>query len=254
MKRRLGGASLTAVFLLVCAAPAMAQVGTGQTHGTVFDSRREGVAGLTVALIPEAGPIIMGTTTDEAGIYAFRKLAGGTYSVVLRDPGVGVARKDGVRVRPLFRSIVDFNVPADLGDHTVPAPVPAPSPATADGSDGTIVLTGTVVDVQGNPVPDASVKLTPFEAQGRLGRSRTDQAGRCQIPLTPGTYRIVVSAPGFMTWSLAPVPLEGTGSLSLSLVLVSFPMGFEGTLEDLLLPQDPIPPEGDEGDKPRNDR
>lgn len=237
------GAAVAAV-LFGCALPARGQEASGQAHGTVFDSRREGVPGLSVALIPEAGAIILGTNTDESGRYAFRKLQGATYSVILRNPSIGIARKDGVRVRPVFRSIIDFNVPADFSDTSVPAPVPVASSVSGDGNDGPIALTASVIDLDGNPVPDADVTLTPVEAQGSLGRDRTDQAGRCLVTLTPGIYRIAVTAPGFMTWTLAPVPLNGSGGLRLSLVLVPFPMGFGGTIEDLLIPEDPIPPEG----------
>jgi hypothetical protein len=45
-----------------------------------------------------------------------------------------------------------------------------------------------------------------------------------------------------MTWTLWPLAIREPGRLRLSLNLVPFPMGFAGTLEDLLIPADPIPP------------
>lgn len=250
MRRRFALGAMAAVLCLAWMAPALAQGGNGQVHGTVFDAQRKGVPGLTIALIAENGSTIVGTNTDESGRYAFRRLAAGYYTVVLRDPGVGIARKDRLRVRPVFRSIIDFNVPADFEGHTIPQLVPEASPEAADDAEAAIFLTGTVLDVDGDPVPDASVTITPFDTGGSLGRARTDHSGYCRIPLTAGTYRMVVSAPGFMTWSLAPVPLDGSGALSLTVVLLRFPMGFEGTIEDLLLPQDPIPPEASDEEEP----
>ena len=47
---------------------------------------------------------------------------------------------------------------------------------------------------------------------------------------------------GFITWSLGPAAMKEPGSLKVTLLLVPFPMNFEGTLEDKLVPADPIPP------------
>ena len=247
-------AALLAAVLLPAGPSARAQEGVGQVNGTVLDKDRKGVAGLAMALIPKTGPTISGTTTDESGRYAFKGLAADTYSVLMRLPSGGVARKDGIRVRPLFRSIVDFNVATDVPAGSIPAPLAAAPPSVAaPGStapapgdppgDAGFSLACALAGPDREPVPDAVVTLTPVSGRGRLRRARTGPDGGARIDDVPaGDYRIAARAAGFMSWSLGPIALSGPGGLRLSLSMVPFPMGFPGTLEDLLIPAEPIPP------------
>ena len=91
--------------------------------------------------------------------------------------------------------------------------------------------------------------MTPMAMDGsingavRLARSALD--GLARMPEMPSaSYRIAVRVPGMITWSLGPVELRGSGPLALRLSMTAFPLGFEGTIEDLLIPIDPIPPAG----------
>ncbi len=224
--------------------PARAQ-GVGQAHGTVFNKDRRGVPGLTVAIMQEAGSVIHGTSTDERGQYSFKGLEGGIYSVIVQYHGAGIARKDGIRVRALFRSIVDFNLPGDFQAAAIPAVAPSSNPTS--GAEG-LTVSWSLVGPERKPTPDASVTLTPSGGGGRLQHDRTDEEGLSMMTgVQPGSYRIAAKAPGFMTWVLEPVPLTGQGELDLTLEVIPFPMGFEGILEDLLIPAEPIPPEDANG-------
>lgn len=235
-------AMLAAALALVIAAlvtVAGAQTGTGQINGQVFDKARKGVPGLTVAAFGEALPLIYGTSTDRDGRYAFRGLAVGTYAVVVAPAGRSPLRKDGIRVRPLFRSIVDFTLGGDAPAEVLP-PV---SPAPVEGADTGLVLDCSVTGPEREAVPGIAITLTPMEGSGQLRRARTEADGTCVLrEIDPGRYRVAVRAPGFMTWGLGPVAIDGSGKVSLSLSLVTFPLNFKGTVEDALVPADPIPP------------
>ncbi len=269
-----------AILAVVLAAPAGAQV--GQVNGTLTDVNRKPISGASVALIPKQSPTIYGTSSGEDGRYSFSGLPTDIVSVVVLPPGrTGRARKDGIRVRALFRSIVDFDLaetatsdaPVPSPAMVVPAPAappetePAPAPpeaesppeppeteptlAAAEGERppqsphpaATSSLSCTVLGPNQKPVTEASVMVLPAQGEGTPRRGRTDGAGACRLSdIAPGTYRILVRAPGFVTWYLGPVPLENTGDLKLLLTMAAFPLGFEGTLEDLLVPMEPIPP------------
>ena len=221
------------------AGPLASQVG-----GQVLDARGKGVAGLPVAAIPQSGGWLYGTTTDEAGRYTFKGLQTNTYGIVVVLPTASLLRKDAVRVRPLFRSIVDFRTPDAL-----PASATSVPPVIASEQPSELSVICAVMASDRTPVPDALVTMTPMAMDGsingalRLARSGLD--GLARMPTMPSaSYRIAVRVPGMITWSLGPVELRGSGTLALRLSMTAFPLGFEGTIEDLLIPIDPIPPAG----------
>jgi hypothetical protein len=307
-------AALAALVLMLATGTAAAQLGIGQVNGTVFGADHKGVPGLPVAVVPQDGRALYGTSTDPDGRYALKGMPPGTYSVLVGLP-TGVVRKDGIRIRPLFRSIVDFNVGGDTpgavlpGLHaTVPAPATLPagsssgaapagaaapagltpagatpggtstaavpvagapaagspltasSPAEADAASpssvaadtsGTTATSGIAMSwtLQGperSTAPDAWVAAIPAQGAGALRRGRTDPQGGAELEQVPaGQYHLLVRAPGFMTWRLGPVPVDGSGTIHVALSLVPYPMGFPGTLEDQLIPADPIPLEAE---------
>jgi hypothetical protein len=101
--------------------------------------------------------------------------------------------------------------------------------------------------------PDAWVAAIPAaQGSGALRRSRTDAAGGAALEQVPaGQYHLLVRAPGFMTWRLGPLPVDGAGSFPVVLSLVPYPMGFPGSLEDQLIPADPVPLVADPKSPPR---
>ncbi len=319
---RLAGLSLLCLAVVSPGTAAVPGVGIGQVNGTVFDTARKGVPGLSVAVIPEDGRALYGTSTDADGRYGVRGMPPGLYSVIVAVPG-GAVRKDAIRIRPLFRSIVDFNLspqptavnlpglnagpaatpgrpaappgvsppsPAgipgpwgDLGQDSggagsgTPPPVPAPpadgaagappAPGGADASAGP--ATGAVDPPEGSAppapavdghaeegmaitwilkgpeqisAPDAWVAAIPAGGEGHLRRDRTRPDGGTRLEgVAPGNYSLLVKAAGFMTWRMGPLPLNGDGELSVTMSLIPYPMGFKGTIEDVLIPFDPIP-------------
>ena len=244
------GATRRAVMLAACllaaAPPSAARQGSvnGQINGTVLDAARKGAVGLSVAAIPAAAPVIYGTSTDPTGRYGFRRMEMDSYTVVVSHIR-GAARKTGIRVRPLFRSIVDFTTPPDAPQDPLPPATPAApqTPEAEAAAPSSVTIDCQLLDPDRVPVPDAWVILIPMGGEGALRRCRTDPEGACAlVDVTEGAYRISARAPGFMSWLIGPMPVKGTGKLTLALTLVPFPMGFAGSLEDLLVPADPIPP------------
>lgn len=213
----------------------------GQVNGTVFDQNHKGVVGLPVAVIPQTGGVIHATSTETGGRYAFKGLEAGTYTVVVSVPARGILRKDAIRIRPLFRSIVDFTILPDPPTEALP---PVNAAAAADGAgQGSLTINATLAGQDRSPIPDALLTMTPIDGSGKFGRCRTGPNGACSPgDLVEGTYRISAVAPGFISWGISPLPVKGTGTLRLHLTLVPFPMGFEGTLEDLVIPVDPAAP------------
>ncbi|MGH9867349.1 MAG: carboxypeptidase-like regulatory domain-containing protein [Candidatus Polarisedimenticolia bacterium] len=246
---------------------ASAQIGIGQVNGTVFDTGRKGVPGLPVAVIPEDGRALYGTSTDADGRYGVKGMPPGIYTVIVAVPGGGM-RKDGIRIRPLFRSIVDFTMgttpspltlpalkagqiaPAAPAAGTVPAASPGPeasdteTPAAppTDGDALGITLMWSLQGPERSSAPDAWVAAIPVQGSGVLRRDRTNPEGGAHLlDVRAGTYSLLVKAAGFMTWRMGPLPLEGAGELKVQMSLVPYPMGFKGTIEDVLVPWDPIP-------------
>ena len=231
---------LTLVAGLVLAMPTVVLAQIGQVNGTVLGANRKGITGASVALIPKTGRVIYGTSTGGDGRYAFKGLGADVYSVVVILPEGGVARKDGIRVRALFRSIVDFNLVSDLVNATLP-PLPASEQADPNAA---FSFSATLSGPDRQPSPDAAVSLIPVDGDGIMQRCLTKVEGTCVMREVPdGTYRISARAPGFMTWTLGPIAFKDSGDMGFTLALVNFPMGFRGGFEDLLVPTEPIPPD-----------
>ncbi|HKY31002.1 MAG TPA: carboxypeptidase-like regulatory domain-containing protein, partial [Candidatus Polarisedimenticolia bacterium] len=150
----------------------LAQTGTGQLSGTVFDARQKGAAGLSVAAVPDDGGFLHGTCTDQDGRYDFRGLPSGSYSILVSGPA-GVLRKDGIRLRPLFRSIVDFSLAADAAVSGLPTLIGRPGGASAPASGAARPPAG---------APDGASSTAPGPAPPQNGRAGEEAA----VP-DPGT-------------------------------------------------------------------
>jgi iron complex outermembrane recepter protein len=80
------------------------------------------------------------------------------------------------------------------------------------------VVSGTVTDPQSAVVPDARVAL--MSAQSELRTTRADAQGRYRFEaVAPGTYAVVVSAPGFQTATSASVTLSAGQSVTRDVAL-----------------------------------
>lgn len=88
---------------------------------------------------------------------------------------------------------------------------------------GTATLSGTVTDPTGASVPSAQITLEGV-LEKTVRQTTTDTAGMYVIPaITPGTYRLVVKASGFVEQTLTNIVLtSGQGStLNVALTLAS---------------------------------
>jgi hypothetical protein len=154
---------------------------------------------LTVALLP-AG-LIEGFVVDAQGLPA----AGAEVQLGGKVPQSVTTGQGG-----------GFSVEVEAGDYLVSAR--RGSEAGALASPISVSAGHTVKDVQvrlgqaaalegsvvasstGAPVAGARVDVSPFTRSGDSGRAVTDEAGRFVVePLAPGSYDLVVSAPGFST-------------------------------------------------------
>ena len=113
---------------------------------------------------------------------------------VSRPPKTRAVRKrtNAVRVRPLFRSIVDFRTPDAL-----PASATSVPPVIASEQPTELSVICAVMASDRTPVPDALVTMTPMAMDGsingamRLARSGLD--GLARMPTMPSaSYRIAV--------------------------------------------------------------
>jgi hypothetical protein len=215
--------------------------GRGQVSGTVLTPNRQPVKGASVGLILQGGQEVYGTSTGEDGRYSLKGLRTGVYSVLVMDPGGSILRKERVNARPLFRNIVDFQTaPAGTAGPHVPSfevPTQAGEPVNFD-------MTGLLKTAEGETIPEAWIVVAPLGAEAPSLRARTDAEGRFRLlRIQVGYYRITVKSLGHITWSLGPILYAEPGEVYLELTLTAFHLGQPQSVDDLLVPVEPFPPE-----------
>ncbi len=106
--------------------------------------------------------------------------------------------------------------PASRGQSAAPPPQAAPAGpanAAAQVSTGGTKVHGTVTDPDGDLIPGASVTFTPSKGNGRSVKSGSD--GTYNITLTPGTYTMLVSMPGFASYLMTNLKVPAVPSTTL---------------------------------------
>ncbi len=100
---------------------------------------------------------------------------------------------------------------------TPPQTVPAtpitpsgPANAAAQVSTGGTKVHGTVTDPDGELIPGATVTFTPAKGPGRTVKSGSD--GTYAITITPGTYTMLVSMPGFASYLMTNLKVPAVPS------------------------------------------
>src|SRR5690348_17149642 len=83
---------------------------------------------------------------------------------------------------------------------TLTLPLPAQSP--------TAVVTGTVVDVSGGPIPDATVTVVNQATNVRSQKKTAADGTFTILNLLPGEYVLTVQKEGFKTAGLPPFKLD----------------------------------------------
>lgn len=220
---------------------------SGQISGNVYTRDKKMLSGTTVAVVGSSGDSLHGSSTDPKGHYAVGDLEKDDYSVIVVPPSGAVLRKDGVRVRPLFRNLVDFVV--DPGGP--PAAMPPQIPEAVAEKGGTFALAVHLTTTEGRTVPEARVTVARVQGDAGSLTARTDAGGDAGFTgLRTAYYRITVRALGHVTWSLGPVLLQGSGAKSLDVRLMPFPLGHKEKIENLVVPIDPASPAAFDAEKP----
>jgi uncharacterized membrane protein YgcG len=106
--------------------------------------------------------------------------------------------------------------PASRGQSAAPPPQAAPAgPANASAqvSTGGTKVHGTVTDPDGDLIPGATIMFTPSKGSGRSVKSASD--GTYTITLTPGSYTMLVSMPGFASYLVTNLKVPAVPSTTL---------------------------------------
>src|SRR5215469_12473015 len=108
--------------------------------------------------------------------------------------------------------------PDASASQTVPTTPAATSPAgpadaAAQVSTGGTRVHGTVTDPDGELIPGATVTFTPSKGPGRSVKSGSD--GTYNINITPGTYTMLVSMPGFASYLMQNLKVPAVPSTTL---------------------------------------
>ncbi len=186
---------------------------------------------LTVAL--QAAGVIEGFVVDAQGGPA----AGAEVQVSGRDPQVVTTGQGGgfsVEVEP-----GEYTVSARRGDEAGSLDRPLVVSAGRTARDVRVrlgqgaVMEGRVVSrVSRAPIAGASVDVSPYRQNGDSGRTVTDGAGRFSVgSLAPGSYDLVVSAPGFSQLSRRGLTVGGGERFEVELELTGTGAA-EGQVQD----------------------
>jgi hypothetical protein len=146
---------------------------------------------------------------------------------------------NGVRVRPPFRAITDFEMEID--------PEPAAADAAAPDDGGLTGRIGSIVgmfrNAEDEAVLEGSIALRRVGHPEDVFYARTDPDGRFELGEIPaGHYNIRTRSPGLIPLHLVGRALPAVETLYLRLVAPDYPLAFKGWLDDLLPDEVPMPP------------
>lgn len=101
---------IVAVLLAVCSQPAAAQILYGSLTGSVTDPSGAAVVGATVTITQTETNQTRTTTTNEAGIYSFPTIPGGTYELKVSAQGFRTLVRTGIAISTNTASRVDVQL------------------------------------------------------------------------------------------------------------------------------------------------
>lgn len=191
MKRTLALAPLASLALLALLGPAVAQQGsppanTASIEGIVTkEPGSEPLKKVLLQVIAEdqKGGSNYTATTDSEGRFRIEKMAGGPYRIYLEKTGYVEINRHGRKSEGHFVSIRDGEEIKDFSLQMLP----------------TAIISGRVVDEDGDPMPEAVVFVQRRKIGGKLesaGSERTNDLGEFRFHgLFPGQYVIVVMPP-----------------------------------------------------------
>jgi carboxypeptidase family protein len=214
-------------------APAAPAASSGQVRGTISYGRHAPAVGAIVIVRPESTPSpVRVATTGTAGTFAFDGLPDGAYRAEVRRDGFAPVVKSGIQVRAPFRAVVEVLL---VRGETPQATVPA-----AGAVEGGASLTGTIRVAFGAPVAEVRVRLTRRGGGDEAHTFLTDAAGGFSWPqLAAGRWRLDVQGAGLLPLR---ADLDLAGDVALEAQLAAQPANYRPLPQDLIVPEDVIPP------------
>jgi len=211
-------------------APAPIVAASGQLRGTVTYGRNEPASGAIVIVRPEASPSpVRAATTGTAGSFAFDGLADGTYRTEVRREGYATVVKSGIKVRAPFRAVVE--VILAKGDSTPVAAAPVAGAAS---------LVGAIRTPNGAKLSEAKVRLTRVDGPDDSRLVLTEASGAFDFrELAAGRWRLEIQGAGLLPLR---AELDLAGDVVLDAQLAAQPADYRPLPQDLIVPEDVIPP------------
>ncbi len=222
--------------------------GDGRIKGTVSGPERKRlVAAQVVARVSLVDrDVIFLTTTDDSGTYYFEDLPGGEYLVEAYAPGMARGRYDVVRIRPPFRTILDFRLlAATAAAPAADAPAGTSSeslPSVPGRPDLGVPVVGLVLGEGQAALPDAEIAFNGGPPPGQR-RVLSRQDGRLELnPLPIARYELTVTAPGTIPIRIPDVGAIPGRPLELAIRLVDYPVEMAARRSVILPAEEPYPP------------
>jgi hypothetical protein len=186
--------------------------------------------GAIVVVRPESAPSpVRAATTGTSGTFAFDGLPDGTYRAEVRRDGYAPVLKSGIQVRAPFRAVVEVLLTrGGASRETIP---------TVEGGAS---LGGTIRVAAGVPLAEAHLRLTRVDGTDDSRMSLTGASGVFAFPgLTAGRWRLEVQGAGLLPLR---TDLDLVGDVSIDAQLAAQPANYRPLPQDLLVPEDVIPP------------
>jgi hypothetical protein len=211
-------------------APSTPARGSGQIRGTISYGRHLPAVGVVVTLAPEGpGARVYVATTGESGTFAFDGVPDGTYRGSVRREGYLPVVKSGIVVRAPFRAVVELAL--------VRGNAPPDPPKDLEGEAS---VTGSVRIAGGAPLAEVRVRLTRPDAKDDPRVALTDAGGGFAFTgLKAGRWRLELLGAGLLPLR---TDLELTGEVTLDAALARQPANYQPLPQDLIVPEDVIPP------------
>ena len=202
----------------------------GQVRGAISYGRHVPSVGAVVLLRPEKGASpLYAATTGAAGTFGFDGVPDGTYRAEVHREGYVTQLKTGIVVRAPFRAVVEVVL--------APGAATKAPPEAADGDAG---LAGHVRIAGGAPIAEVHARLVRPDAEDDPKTALTDASGGFVFPgLKAGRWRIELQGAGLLPLR---AELDLAGDVVLDAALAQQPANFQPPAEDLIVPEEAIPP------------
>jgi hypothetical protein len=175
------------------------------------------------------------TSTDIRGVFRFDGVPDGLYRLEARRDGLEPYVMDRIEIRFPFRPIVEFQM-VPSSDRA--AAVASLSDPRQDGA--RVLLEGSVLTMQGEPLPEVRVRLVHAQAAEDPRQALTGPEGTFSFEgLRSGVWRVEILGAGFLP---VRTEVDVRRDATLSAALVAQPAAYEPPPLDIIPPEEPLPP------------